>query len=79
MIMQPPPVTKELIRKALVDIGTKKKLNALPNLRFERLAEGTCAQILHIGPFSEEGPTIERVHQFIHSRESKLTGKHHEI
>lgn len=79
MIMQPPPVTKGIIDKAIADVGKKKKLSALPDLRFEALAEGKSAQILHIGPFSEEGPTIERVHQFIHSRESKLTGKHHEI
>ncbi|MBS0165165.1 MAG: GyrI-like domain-containing protein [Nitrospira sp.] len=79
MIMQPPPVTKGFIEKAIVDVGKKKKLSALPDLRFEELAEGKCAQILHVGPFSEEGPTIERVHQFIQSRGGKLIGKHHEI
>nr|WP_297485418.1 GyrI-like domain-containing protein [Ferrovum sp.] len=41
-------------------------------------SEGKCAQILHIGPFSEEGPTIEKLHQFIDSR-SRRGGKHHEI
>lgn len=79
MIMQPPPVTKGLIEKAIADVGKKKKLSALPDPRFEELAEGKCAQILHIGPFSEEGLTIQRVHQFIQSRGGKLTGKHHEI
>ena len=34
--------------------------------------------ILHIGPFSEEGPAIEKVHQFITER-GRLSGKHHEI
>ena len=79
MIMQPPPVTKGIIDKAIADVGKKKKLSALPDLRFEALAEGQCAQILHIGPFSEEGPTVDRVHRFIQSREGKLIGKHHEI
>ncbi|MFO0700831.1 MAG: GyrI-like domain-containing protein [Nitrospira sp.] len=51
----------------------------MAKLRFEGFTEGRCAQTLHLGPFSEEGPTIERVHQFIRSREGKLTGKHHEI
>jgi len=33
---------------------------------------------LHVGPFSAEGPTILRVHDFISER-SALSGKHHEI
>ncbi len=36
------------------------------------------AQVLHVGPFDEEGPTIERLHAFITER-GELTGKHHEI
>ena|SRR5215472_8210559 len=38
-----------------------------------------CAQIMHIGPFSEENPSIEKVHLFITSKGQKKTGKHHEI
>lgn len=79
MIMQPPPVTKGIIAKAIADVRQKKDLAALTNLRFEKLMEGHCAQTLHVGPFSEEGPTIERVHQFIQSRGCERTGKHHEI
>lgn len=79
MIMQPPPVTKGVITTALATVSKKKNLAALAKLRFERFTEGCCAQTLHLGPFSEEGPTIERVHQFIRSRGGRLTGKHHEI
>jgi hypothetical protein len=45
----------------------------------ETFAEGKSAQILHIGPFSEEGPTIEKVHAFIVEKSFRRTGKHHEI
>jgi len=34
---------------------------------------------MNIGPFSEEGPTIERIHKFIQDKEYSQTGKHHEI
>jgi hypothetical protein len=78
MIMQPDFVTKELIDNAVVDLKKKKKLSEITTVRFEALSEGKCAQILHVGPFSEEGPTVEKVHQFIDSR-GKRTGKHHEI
>jgi hypothetical protein len=78
MIMQPDFVTGEMIDNAIADLRKKKKLSAASTVRFEALSEGRCAQILHVGPFSEEGPTIEKVHQFIDSR-GKRIGKHHEI
>jgi hypothetical protein len=78
MIMQPPVVSAKMVEAAVVAAGRKKNLPALSRLRFEEFSEGCCAQTLHIGPFSEEGPTIQRVHDFILSRGS-LSGKHHEI
>lgn len=38
--------------------------------RFEEFTEGRRAQPLHIGPFTEEGPAIQRIHQFIQARGS---------
>ena len=78
MIMQPHFVEPAVIRTAMLEVKRKKGLSAVDALRLETFAEGLCAQILHIGPFSEEGPTIQRVHDFIAHR-SALTGKHHEI
>jgi hypothetical protein len=78
MIMQPDFVEAGVIYEAIADVRRKKASPALERLRLERFAEGLCAQILHIGPFSEEGPTIQKVHDFINAR-SDLTGKHHEI
>jgi hypothetical protein len=78
MIMQPSFVTLEMIDSAIADVSKKKNPTAISKLRLEVFSEDRCAQILHIGPFSEEGPTIEKVHQFIESR-SRRTGKHHEI
>jgi hypothetical protein len=78
MITQPDFVTKEIIDSAIADVRNKKNPAAISKVRFDALSEGKCAQILHVGPFSEEGPTVEKVHQFIDSR-GKLTGKHHEI
>jgi hypothetical protein len=79
MIMQPDVVTKEMVGLAISEVKRKKNLPALSCVRFESFSEGVCAQIMHIGPFSEEGPTIEKVHQFIEQCGCKRTGKHHEI
>lgn len=78
MIMQPHFVENEVIEAAISEVKKKKGLPAVDKLRLEPFSEGLCAQVLHIGPFSEEGPTIERLHSFIDARTGR-DGKHHEI
>ena len=63
----------------MAQVEKKKNPPALSKLRFESYLEGKSAQTLHIGPFAEEGPTIERIHQFIEDNGYTLSGKHHEI
>jgi len=79
MIMQPEFVTDEIINEAIEKVKIKKNLPALAKVRFEKFNEGKAAQTLHIGPFTEEGPTIEKVHNLIKDNGFKLSGKHHEI
>jgi hypothetical protein len=79
MIMQPDVVTRALVDTAVTDLHRKKNPAALGAVRYEPFTEGTCAQIMHIGPFSTEGPTIERLHRFIADSGHALVGKHHEI
>lgn len=79
MIMQPEYVTKGIIDRAIEQARKKKQLPALPKLRFEGFYEGLAIQIMHLGPYSAEGPTIERLHNFINENGYELTGKHHEI
>jgi len=78
MIMQPAFVSQEVIDRALAEVKEKKNPAAISKLRFEPFTEGRCAQVLHLGPFSDEGPAIARVHDFIGAR-GRMTGKHHEI
>ena len=79
MIMQPELVKKEMVVKAIEEVRKKKNPVALPLVRFESFSEREVAQIMHIGPFSEEGPTVEKVHTFIENSSKQLSGKHHEI
>jgi hypothetical protein len=34
---------------------------------------------MHIGPYSEEGPTGRRLHAFIEESGYRMRGRHHEI
>lgn len=79
MIMQPEFITPEMVGEALEEVAKKKNPVSLPLVRFESFEEGRSAQIMHIGPFSEEGPNIEKVHAFIEESGGEPIGKHHEI
>ena len=60
----------------------KKKAPANPALErivLERLDEGRAAQLLHVGPYAEEGPAIERLHAFIAGQGLAPRGRHHEV
>jgi hypothetical protein len=78
MILQPDFVPHAVLQAAIEQARQKKPLPALPRLRIESFEEGRCAQILHVGPFTEEGPTIQRLHAHIQAQ-GELRGKHHEI
>ncbi len=79
MIMAPDQVTRALFQEALEEVQKKKDLPSLPRLCLERYHEGLSVQILHLGPWAEEAPTIEKLHAFAREQGYRLRGKHHEI
>ncbi len=79
MIMQPEHVTPGLFEEALAEVRQKKNLPALDKVRFETYHEGLSVQIMHIGPYDAEEPTIARLHRFIRDNGYEPNGKHHEI
>ena len=80
MIAQPDHVTDELVEKARAEIVRKKKeVSGLEKVRFEEFEEGLSAEILYIGPWADERPTIEKLHKYILDSGHKLRGRHHEI
>ena len=80
MIMQPEEyVSQEHFASSKSEVEKKKNLSANPRMRFEAFREGLSAQIMHLGPFSEEGPALERIHRCIEERGGELRGKHHEV
>lgn len=79
MIMQPEFILDEHVGNALKEVKAKKNPPALSRIRFERYIEGHSAQIMHIGPYSDEKPTIDKLHTFILDNGYKRNGKHHEV
>lgn len=79
MVMQPDFITEEMVELAIDEVKRKKNPTSLPKLRFEQYDEGLAAQILYFGSYSDEGPTVEHLHEFIEEKGYERRGKHHEI
>ncbi len=82
MIMQPDFISREIIARAVEASEGKAPPDSLGLLRLDDLEEGLSAQIMHIGPYSEEHGNIMRMHELINSEGGRFDGKvqkHHEI
>jgi hypothetical protein len=79
MIAQPDCITAAMVRQAKKTVKEKKGLALADEIRIESYREGPSVQIMHIGPYSEEPPTIRKLHQFATDSGYSLGGKHHEI
>lgn len=80
MLMVPDFVAENLFPDARVKV--EKKLGTPPpaSLRWEPFSEGLSVQILHIGPYDAEAPTIRQMHEeFMPAHKLALRGRHHEI
>lgn len=79
MILQPEEITPEMFEDACNEVRKKKGLKAVDQLRLETYEEGPSAQVMHLGPYAEEAPTIAALHEFIEHQGKRPKGKHHEI
>lgn len=79
MILQPAEATPELLEAVRADTARKKTVAALPRARLATYREGLSAQILYVGSFADEGPTIARLHEYISEQGCTRDGKHHEV
>jgi hypothetical protein len=78
LIAQPEWIDEHAVEEARETLRRKKKLEAA--VRFQTLAEGRCAQALHVGPYDDEGPLLARLHEeFLAAQGLKPAGLHHEV
>jgi hypothetical protein len=79
LIALPDAATDAEIATALAAGRAKVPPEIAPVLRVERFDEGRVAQVLHVGPYGDERPTIERLHSAIAAAGLSPRGRHHEI
>jgi hypothetical protein len=80
MIMQPEWITPAMFDEACAVVKKQKDPAALSKLRLESYEEGLSVQIMHIGSYDDEGPTLHKLHhEFMPANGYTFNGKHHEI
>ncbi|MBN1678965.1 MAG: GyrI-like domain-containing protein [Anaerolineae bacterium] len=82
MIMQPEHVTEAMFRAGVEGVHKSKKASPLlDQVRFEVYHEGLSAQIMHLGPYADEAPTVKKLHEWIIANGYTYHGAkhHHEI
>jgi hypothetical protein len=79
LIRMPECVSEPMVAACAREAAEKKELPLARSVEFLRMAEGTCVQMLHVGPFSTEPETLARMWEFIASKRFAKNGLHHEI
>ena len=80
MIMVPDWLGKKEFKEAVSTVRSTKPDIKVERLRLESLNEGLSVQILHIGSYDDETPTLVKLHdEWLPANGLKETLKHHEI
>jgi hypothetical protein len=79
MQLQPPWITQDDTVEAVDKLVATGRLADPPPIRLGTLTEGPAAQVLHLGPYAQERPTIEKLQAFIAEQGLVPRPRHHEI
>ncbi|MBM3291444.1 hypothetical protein FJY84_02070 [Candidatus Bathyarchaeota archaeon] len=79
MIRQPDFVTTNILEEIRSEVYKKKGLEEVNLVQLEVFDEGLSAQILHVGPYSDEERSIVLLNDFIKEQGYQHRGHHHEI
>ncbi len=79
IIRTPDFIKKKQLAEAVKTLTEKGKGPEVAEVELETLKEGRCVQMLHVGPYSEEGRTMAAMASFVEENGLKFNGIHHEI
>jgi hypothetical protein len=79
LIRLPDYVEAAVVERSREETLKKKKNPRIQEVEFLNLSEGKCVQVLHIGPYSTEHITLDRIQTFMQQNQLVPNGPHHEI
>lgn len=78
-IRVPPFITAKEVRATSDQLLEKGKSEDVRKVGLVDIDEGECVQMLHIGPYTAEQPTLAQMRAFAELAGRKFSGRHHEI
>jgi hypothetical protein len=78
MIRVPDFVEDQAMNELLPGL-VEKKGGVVDKVTLFTYHEGISAQVMHLGPYSEEASTINMLHEWVEKQGYRLRGDHHEI
>ncbi len=79
LIRMPDFVSPEIVEKTKEEVFKKKGMELIKEVKFEKIKEGRCVQILHIGPYSTEPESLAKMRRLMTQKNLVEDGLHHEI
>jgi hypothetical protein len=79
LIRTPDFITRKDLKQAAATLLKRGKGQGFEKVRLETIKEGTCVQMLHVGPYDKECESVALMEKFAEANGLKLTGPHHEI
>jgi len=79
LIRMPDSVKARCLLMAAQLLKEKGRDKGVRAVKLERIAEGKCVQMLHVGPYMDEGRTMNAMLAFAKEQGLRFTGRHHEI
>jgi len=79
LIRLPDFVNSEIVEKAKQEVMKKKGIDEIKEIKFEKITEGKCIQVLHVGPYTTEPETIAKIRKMMEENNLTQNGPHHEI
>ncbi|HEY5546894.1 MAG TPA: GyrI-like domain-containing protein [Gemmatimonadaceae bacterium] len=78
-LMSPAFVNRKLVDQARSAAQAKHPAIPYDSATLTTVNEGRSVQVLHVGPWDKEEPTIAQLHEYIAAHGLTVNGKHHEI
>lgn len=80
LLMRTPDfVSPKEVGKAIEVLLGKGKPTEVKEVNLEPLSEGLCVQMLHVGPYNQEGQSVHQMQAFAEGKGLHFAGAHHEI
>ncbi len=79
LIRTPDFITQKHLKAAVKTLADKGKGANTDKVVLEKILEGKCVQMLHVGPYDREGETMAEMAAFAEEQGLSFHGLHHEI